>query len=695
MLTTSIASLSYGAAAAAFFFLSGLLLTSWRGRLHGMVLTIACLLSALWAATVAYQAALGRPVSPLTDILEILRNAGWTVFLVMLVGPFRQAETPSSPKFRPAVAAIAGFYLLYFLATLYFYGIPGLSSFEEAGYMATIVGRVAMAVIGMILVEQLYRNTPAKQRWGIKFACLGIGGVFVYDFYLYSDAMLFRQVSPEIWTARGIVNALIVPLVAVSAARNPLWSLGISVSRRILFHSAALLGAAIYLLVMAAAGYYIRFFGGNWGAVLQVAFLFGAVALLLVVLFSGTLRSWLKVFISKHFFSYNYDYREEWLRFIRTLSEEGHGLGERAIQAVAELVESPGGALWIRSETGGCEPSAHWNMPLAGGVEPVNSPFCQFLENQQWVMDLQEYDAHPEKYPAIAIPQWLRAIPKAWLVVPLIQHGKLFGFVVLAQPRSQIRLNWEINDLLKIAGRQAASYLALQEAANALLVARQFESFNRMSTFVVHDLKNLVSQLSLLLSLSEKHQKNPEFQKDMTDTVDFSVQKMKLLLQKLSSGTSDEKLAPLPVENLLQQAVAVKRADAPKPVLEIMDPGLVVLANWARLERVIGHLIQNAIEATPRDGHVRVHMARQDDSAIIEVKDNGHGMSEEFIRERLFKPFESTKSAGMGIGVFESREYIRELGGQLEVASRQPGGTTFHVILPLHSTSGCSESRIG
>ena len=100
--------------------------------------------------------------------------------------------------------------------------------------------------------------------------------------------------------------------------------------------------------------------------------------------------------------------------------------------------------------------------------------------------------------------------------------------------------------------------------------------------------------------------------------------------------------------------------------------------------RPLSDLIQNAIEATPRDGQVMVHLARQDDSAIIEVKDSGHGMSEEFIRERLFKPFESTKSAGMGIGVFESREYIRELGGQLEVSSSQSGGTTFHVILPLH-----------
>ena len=267
--------------------------------------------------------------------------------------------------------------------------------------MTVVVGRVAMAVMGMILVEQLYRNTPAKQRWGIKYACLGIGGLFAYDFYLYSDAMLFRHVNSEIWAARGIVNALIVPLIAVSAARNPQWSLEISVSRRILFHSAALFGAAIYLLAMAAAGYYLRFFGGSWGTVLQAAFLFGAVILLMGVLFSGTLRSWLKVFISKHFFIYNYDYREEWLRFTRTLSEDGHGLGERTIQAVAELVESPGGALWISRESGNCEPVAHWNMPLASGFEPVNSSFCQFLENKQWVIDLQEYDSNPEKYGAI------------------------------------------------------------------------------------------------------------------------------------------------------------------------------------------------------------------------------------------------------------------------------------------------------
>lgn len=680
---TNIVVFSYAIAALAFLALFVLLLTSWRGRMHGMALTIASLLTALWAATIAFQAALGNPLSLLTDILEILRNTGWSVFILMLLGYFPQTRTFSPFKLNPYVVAIVTFYLLLLLTTVYTYW---LREFPHVAivFITGIVGRVVLAVIGMLLVEQLYRNTPVKNRWGIKFACLGIGGLFAYDFYLYSDAMLFRHINEEIWAARGAVNALTVPLMAMSAARNPQWSLEISVSRRILFHTAALFGSAIYLLVMAAVGYYLRFFGGGWGAVLQVAFLFGAVFLLVGILFSGIFRSWLKVFISKNFYNYNYDYREEWMRFTRALAHEG-GLGERAIQAVAELVESPGGALFISRESGGCELVARWNISLTSGSEPLNSSFCQFLGNKQWVIDLQEYTTSPEKYGAISTPQWLRNFPQAWLVVPLVLHGKLFGFVVLVHSRSKIKLDWEVIDLLKIAGSQAASFLAQQESANALMVARQFESFNRMSTFVVHDLKNLVSQLSLLLSNAAKHKNNPEFQKDMIDTVDLSIQKMKRLLEKLSSGTSVEKPAPFLIENLLLKVVAAKSAAEPKPMLEVKNHGLEILANWASLERVIGHLIQNAIEATPKDGQVLVRLTKGDGTVIIEIRDTGHGMSVEFINEKLFKPFESTKSAGMGIGVFESQEYARELGGRLEVVSSHSSGTTFRMILPCHN----------
>ena len=681
-MVVNVIAVSYGIAAAAFLLLTLLLLTSWRGRLHGMALTAASGITALWAGLVAQQASAGIQLSLASDLLELARDAGWTLFLLLVLSPYRKENGALVVQSRLVMPALAVLYLLCTVGTIYSrWFVRDIET--QLYFMANYVGRVAFAVIGMLLVEQLYRSTPQQERWAIKFACLGVGGLFVYDFYLYSDAMLFRVLNAEIWAARGMVNALAVPLIAVSAARNPKWSLDIAVSRRVIFHSAAVVGSALYLLLMALAGYWLRFFGGSWGSVMQVTFFAAAMALLVGIVFSGTVRSRLKVFISKNFYNYNYDYREEWLRFTRTLSTKGPDLGERAVQAIADLVESPTGALWLNTGAGH-HLLASWHMADAAGSEPADSQFCAFLQSRQWVVDLAELAADPDKYEGLVAPDWLRRLNRAWLVVPLIMHEELLGFVVLSQPRSRIRLNWEVTDLLKIAGNQAASYLAQQQSANALMVARQFESFNRMSTFIVHDLKNLIFQLSLLVTNAEKHRDNPEFQKDMMDTLDNSVKKMKLLLHKLNSGDSIEGPAPLSLDKLLGQAVQLKSQFEPRPTLALNDAGLTLLANWGRMERVVGHLIQNAIEACARDGRVLVTLRRQDDDAVIEIRDNGAGMSEEFMRSRLFKPFETTKSAGMGVGVFESREYIQELGGRLEVASREGEGTTFTMTLPLN-----------
>jgi putative PEP-CTERM system histidine kinase len=665
-----------------------MLVTRWRSRIHATSLTLAALASVLWSASLAYYASFAMAWSVWADCLEIVRNGAWSAFLVIMIGNYCDPASRLPLKLQGWVAWMIAFYLLFLAGTAF--GVWNLELLIRLGVMPSVTARVGLAVLGIVLVEQLYRNRPAQERWAIKFACLGIGAMFAYDFYLYSNTMLFHQVDPDIWAARGVVNALTVPLIAVSMARSASWSSELALSRRVMFHSAALFGSATYLLAMGSAGYYLRFVGGSWGTVMQVAFLFGALILLVVILFSGTFRSWLKVFISKHFYSYNYDYREEWLRFTRTLSEHGPGLGVRTIQAVAELVESPGGVLFLRRESGLCEPDSYWQVPARVVSEAADSPFCQFLETKQWVVDLKEYEDEPAMYADVALPVWLAEFPRCWLVLPLIMQGKLSGFMLLMQPRSRVALNWEVIDLLKIAGNQAASYLAQQDAANALMVARQFESFNRMSTFVVHDLKNLVSQLSLLIPNAEKHRNNPEFQRDMLDTVNHSVQKMKLLLQKLSRSESPEHPVPLAIDKVLRQAVALKAAFEPQPVFQIIDAGLKVLADRERLERVLGHLIQNAIEATPRDGTVSVGLRRQDGTVLISITDTGEGMSEEFIRERLFKPFESTKSAGMGIGVFESREYIVELGGTLDVASVPGEGSTFNVILPLHQTQAQS-----
>ena len=667
------AALSHGLASLAFFVLALLLISNWRARQNARALLAACLATGAWATGTVVLVLLGRRISLAGDVLEMLRTGTWLVFLLLLMGPSRA-------RLRAALAGIAVIALA-----------PGLSALASAWLALPLpariiasVSRLLLAVLGMLLVEQWYRNTPPLQRWGVKFACLGVGGLFAYDFYLYSDALLFRAINDEIWAARGIVDALCAPLLAVSAARNPGWALGLSVSRQMLFRSAALLGSAIYLLAMAASAYYLRYFGGAWGALMQMAYLGGAMLLLAGVLFSGALRAKLKVFINKHFYKAIFDYREEWLRFTRALSEDGPALGERTIQAVAQLVESPAGGLWIVREAGLLTPVAGWNWPPQLPFDTVDGPLCRFLEARQWVIEVADCAQAPQQYGGLVLPPALLALPAIWLLVPLMLHGKLFGMVALARPRARIGLNWEIRDVLKIAGSQAASYLAHRESLDTLTVARQFESFNRMSTFIVHDLKNLVFQLSLLLSNAEKHRANPAFQQDMLATLEHSVQKMKTLLQKLARGEAPDAATPLRLDGLLQQAVAAKASLAPTPQLDIVDGGLTVLADRLRLERVLGHLIQNAIEATASSGRVAVRLRREQRTAVVELSDTGAGMSEQFIRERLFKPFDSTKTAGMGIGVFESREYLREVGGSLEVRSEPQVGTTFRVILPLH-----------
>ncbi|MES2739980.1 MAG: XrtA/PEP-CTERM system histidine kinase PrsK [Pseudomonadota bacterium] len=677
----TIAAVSYGLAGCVFLLLSALLLGNWGARQHARLLGGACVLTAVWAGGMAALIAWRAPLSAVpggatalaANVLETMRAGAWLAFLLLLL-------TRSARRLKMLLGALGGMLALQLLAGTMAHATPAAP--------AAIVLRVLLAVLGMLLVEQWYRHTRPSERWGIKFASLGIGAMFAYDFYLYSDALLFRTINPEIWAARGVVVALTAPLLALSAARNPAWAPALALSRQVMLRSAALLGSAIYLLTMACSAYYLRYFGGAWGPLMQVAFLGGAALLLASVLFSGALRARLKVWINKHFYQALYDYRQEWQRVTRSLAADGPDIGQRSVQAIAELVESPAGALWIRRERGLCEPAASWNMAPRTEQESVEQPLCRFLDAKQWVIDVPACRQDPGRYPGLALPDWLHGMPQLWLLVPLMLHGRLYGFIALDKPRAPVEVNWEVTDLLKIAGSQAASYLAHRESADSLTVARQFESFNRMSTFIVHDLKNLVFQLSLLLSNAEKHQHNPAFQQDMLGTLDHSVRKMTLLLQKLSRGDARDDAAPLLIEQVLAEAVAAKATASPAPQLRIEQGGLTVMANWARLERVLGHIIQNAIEASARDGKVVVRLLREAHSAVVELKDSGQGMSEQFMRERLFKPFESTKAAGMGIGVFESREYIREVGGQLEVDSELAVGTTFRVILPLHPDPG-------
>jgi putative PEP-CTERM system histidine kinase len=452
----------------------------------------------------------------------------------------------------------------------------------------------------------------------------------------------------------------------------------------VVFHSTAFFVWG-YLLAVAAAGYYVRYFGGSWGKTFQVGFIFAAALLLVWLLSSGTLRSKLKVLINKNFFSYRYDYREEWLRFTNLLSTRDPNVSvqERCIQALANLVESPAGMLWLIGDGEVFTQAARWNMPAIHATESVDQPLPRFLRASGWVINLQEFRDQPLRYPDLRLPDWLGNLPLEWLIVPIHAHEGLMGFMILATPRVKIDVNWEVLDLLKTAARQTGSFLGQIRSSEALLEARKLDAFNKMTAFVVHDLKNLVAQLSLLLKNAERHRQNPRFQEDMLSTIAHVAERMnKLLLQLSTSARGEENLRPINLGNVVTRVVGAKTNESGDIGLEASG-NVVALGHEQRFERVIGHLVQNAIDATSDRGAVAVYVFAENDTAFVEIADTGCGMSEEFVREKLFRAFQTTKQTGMGIGAYETAQYMKEIGGRIEVDSTPGAGTRIRVILPL------------
>lgn len=683
-----LAAVGYGLAALAYLGLSGLIVASWRRRPQGRQLVLATGLSAIWGAFSALTA-LGALPPQLGLAAEVARNGAWLALLLYIL-QLRLPSDAALPAPIHLIRILSGTLVGVLLLTSVY---PFIAPTQPVlARWAGNLGLVLLTVMGLVLTEQVYRSTRPEDRWAIKFLCLGLGGLFVYDFYLYANAALFNAMDAQVWAARGYVAALVTPLIAVSAARNPEWAAPVGLSRSMAFHTASLLAAGIYLLLMASAGYYLRLFGGEWGDVVQTVFIFAAAMLLVLLMFSGTLRARLRVFLSKHFFSYRYDYREEWLNFTRTLTEgrPGEQLCERAVEALAGLLESPGGALWMREGDAGYQRASHWNWADLQGTEPADAPFIQWLSSKQWVVDLDEMKVRRDLYGDLSTPAWLEHADNAWLVVPLMLHEELLGFVVLKHSLGNVTFNWEVSDLLKVAARQAAAHLAQMRASNQLIVARQFESFNRTTTFVIHDLKNLIAQLSLLLANAEKHKHKPEFQADMLDTVANAVTRMNKVLAQLRRSSDATQAQSVALSDILNEAVASKQAFKLRPTLELPPASLRVRAERDRLTRAIGHLLQNALEATPPTGQVTLRGFEEAGRAIIEIVDTGCGMDDEFVRTRLFQPFDSTKGAGMGIGAYECRETLRALGGNIEVDSTPGLGTHFRLSLPLdnHSPAG-------
>lgn len=667
----------YVAATASFGVLALLLAISAHGRPHGRWLILAAFVSALWALEMALDAYSGLPAIA-GFWAELCRASAWLIVL-QKVG-WHAIGARLSRFIGLSIAALALLGVLMSAGVRY--------RFLQPGTLLSPLGML-LALMVLILLEQIYRNAAMQARWSLRYLVLGIGSVYAFDLFMYAEANMLRTLAADTWQARGFVNALLLPLVLISARRNPEWQLDVFVSRQVTFYTGAIIGVGAYALLMALGGYLALKLGGRWGIALQTTFLAVAAVLLLALVFSSSIRRSARVFFSKHFYRNKYDYRVEWLRFVKTLSVAApEGFGPTVVRAVAQIFSSPGGALYVSSSNDRhLIPHAAWPMSLESlhGAQRVElgDAFSQYLLKSRWVIDLLEYREYPDHYDNVVLPTWLTDSSHFRLVAPLILNDQLVGMLALQEPPRPFTLSYEDRDLLKTVCQHIATHVAQYFADQRLAESRQFEAHGKLAAFMMHDLKNSVAQLQLLIENSALHKHNPAFLEDAISTTGNVVERINRLIQQLGGKSETGRRSSVALGPLLRDVVSRLGGRQPAPQLDRCESDCSVNGDPSRLAAIIEHAIRNAQDATPQTGSVTVRLSCHGGIARIAIADTGPGMSAQFVRERLFRPFDSTKGAkGMGIGAYQIREYAKELGGDVEVITEPGKGTTLCIILP-------------
>jgi putative PEP-CTERM system histidine kinase len=368
------------------------------------------------------------------------------------------------------------------------------------------------------------------------------------------------------------------------------------------------------------------------------------------------------------------------------LSEaESSATRKEVVRAAARIVDSSAGHLWVLES----DSAVYRNITTFGIDEDapdiaLDDPVVEYVSREVWLIDSEEYDLEPSIYKGLEIDGWLSANNQSWLLVPLISRQQVLGLILLYRSPGSPSLNYEDRDLLKMVGNHIAVHVAQEMADRQLSEARQFETYNKMSAFLMHDISNLVAQLSLVVKNAEKHKRNPEFVDDTIETIANSVGRMQLLLAQLKRSAAS---AGHRCTNVLEAVcVAVENCAGvlPEPGIDSVDEDAAVSVDPKQFEMVLSHLIKNAQDACTEDGTITIGVQSDADQVIISVSDNGCGMSQQYIQNHLFRPFDSTKgSQGMGIGVYQSREFAKKFGGDLSADSVEGQGTTMKLVLPL------------
>jgi putative PEP-CTERM system histidine kinase len=654
--------------------------TLWRRRLSGSALPAAFSAQCGSSVVLAIQAAGGGVPIALLAASQYLHGLAWSTVLARCL----EASATGRSE-RRALRALSAVIALLVIGTGVCVEWSRSRVVEEFAGRYWLWGALALSMAGLALVEQVARNTRLRHQRAFKQVWLAIAGLFTWDLCVYSLSILRGSSAPAFWEGRGIAYTILGIVLAVGLGRVGAWRAAAFLSPRLAFFNVSVLGVMIYMLVIWTASVWVRHLASSWSPYGQVALLAaGAVALAAAAL-SDQFRARLRVTIAKYLFLYRYDYRQEWRNLTRVLSERSATpVHERIVDVMTRSVSCSTGGLWLRDAEGAYVPAGGELASSDAPSEAGAREFFEYLKSREWICDLEVLRKRTESGPGLDPPAWMLANLRMWLVVPLICQDSLIGFVAIGEPLSELRLTWEEIDLLRAAGRQVASFLAFEQTAKRLAEAHQFEAVNRISAVLMHDLRHLIQEQALVVENAARHRGNPEFFDDAILTIESSVRRMTRLMDELRSGMLAEQAQHVELAELVREVGRRCRDRLPIPQSGVLERGIEVVLNRERMLQILEHLVRNAQDATSPDGRITLTVQRAGQRVVIEVADTGIGMDADFIRSRLFNPFETTKGQrGMGIGAYEAREFIRKCGGNIEVESAPGKGTTCIIKLPL------------
>lgn len=548
-----------------------------------------------------------------------------------------------------------------------------------------------LSVSILMNLEATLRASTGSKRWQIKFMIVGVGSLFAVRIYTISQALLFSSVDMALESVNS--SAIIVAdlLIIVSLVRNRLLDADIYLSPAFLYNSIAVLAVGVYLLAVGALAMALKYAHGSEALLLETFFVFIALVGLTAVLLWDKFRQEMKRFISRHLHRPRHDYRNIWTAFTRRTASrvESQDLCAAVSKMVSETFGVPAVTIWLLDESqeqislGGStafsEGEARELISARNGLEGL----VRYLRDQHTPVDFDRPQDARAKGLKQANTDFFRDARLRYCA-PLVAGRQYLGWLTLSDRVTKEPFSMEDSDLLETIADQAASSLLNLRLSQQLSLAKELEAIQTMSAFFMHDLKNLASRLSVMLHNLPVYHDNPAFREDMLSTISQSVAKINTICNRLSP--LNQKLVLQQTEADLNELVSATLASLngslTPSLMQDLHPLPRLVMDPEQIQTVLVNLVLNASEAAGDHGEIRVATALREGWVVLSVSDNGYGMSKEFMDRSLFRPFQTTKRQGLGIGLFHSKMIVEAHQGGIEVESKEGKGTIFRVKLP-------------